>query len=63
MAGDGLADHRTHSADQVKHTCGKAGLVEDRGQFIGGERRYLARLEHDGASGGERRGDLVHYLV
>ena len=65
--GDGLADDRADAGDEVEHAGGQADLVDDLGEDEGVERGDLARLQHDGAAGGERgrdlRGDLVERVV
>ena len=53
----------TGAGHQVEHAGGQADLVDDLGEDERVERRHLARLEHDGAAGGERGADLADDLV
>ena len=46
------------SGDDVEHTGWQAGLARDFAEQQRGERRELCGLEHDGAPGRERWGDL-----
>ena len=48
---------------RLKTPGGRPTSLEDLGQREGRQRRDLRRLEHDGAAGGERRGDLGDDLV
>ncbi len=63
MGGDRLADDRTGAGDQVEHAGRQADLVDDLGEDERVERGDLARLEHDGAAGGEGAADLADDLV
>ncbi len=56
---DGLAG----AVDEVEHARRRPGVVHDLGEQQRAERRQLARLEHHGAAGGDRRGDLGGDLV
>ena len=63
VRGDGLADHRADAGDEVEHAGRQPDVVDDLGEDERVERRDLARLEHDGAAGGQRVGDLGRDLV
>ena len=63
MGGQCGADARPVTVDEVEHAGGNACGVEDLGHDGGGERCHLGGLEHHGAAGGQRRGDLAHDLV
>ena len=66
---DSLSDHRvadqrvagrlTGAGHDVEHPGREPGLLDQGGQAQHGERRVLRRLEHDGAAGGQGRGDLL----
>jgi len=58
-----LTHHRTEAGDEVEHTRWKADLVDDLGEHERVDRCDLARLEHDGAPGSHRLGDLGGDLV
>ena len=58
-----LADDRARAGDQVEHAGRQADLVDDLGEDERVERGDLARLEHDGAAGGQRGRDLADDLV
>jgi hypothetical protein len=49
--------------DEVEHARRQPHLLEHLGQRERRQRRHLAGLEHDGAPGRQRRGDLGHDLV
>ena len=67
MAGDGLANLWAGSRDQVEDARWQADLVHELGKNECVQRCHLARLEHDGAAGCQRRshlgGDLVERIV
>ena len=63
VLGDGLADLGAGAGDQVEHAGRQADVVDDLGEDEGVERGDLARLEHHGAAGGHRVGDLGGDLV
>ena len=63
VRGDRLADDRAEAGDEVEDAGGQADLLEDLGQRVRRQRRDLGRLQHDGAAGGQRRGDLGDHLV
>ena len=67
VGGDRLTDDRAEAGDEVEDAGGKPGGVDHFGQEEGVKWRDLARLNDDGAAGGERgrdlRGDLVQRVV
>ena len=63
VRGDRFTDDRPDPADQIEHAGREPHLVDDVGQDERVDRRHLARLQHDGAAGGQRRGDLEDDLV
>ena len=63
VGGDRLADDRAEAGHEVEHAGRQADLVDDLGEDERVDRGDLARLEHDGAAGGHRVGDLGGDLV
>ncbi len=64
VCGDGFADDRSVSADEVEHARGQPGVVADVDERVCDEGgRDLGGLEDDGAAGGERGEHLEHHLV
>jgi hypothetical protein len=63
MCRERLADDRSPTGHQVEHARWQPDLVDDLGEDVDVERRHRARLEDDGAAGGERRRDLERGLV
>jgi hypothetical protein len=63
VRGERLAHHGAHARDEVEHARRQPHLLEHLGQRERRQRRHLAGLEHDGAPGRQRRGDLGHDLV
>ena len=58
MSRDRLADHRAEPGDEVEAPARQPGLLEDLGQDERVQRRHLAGLHDNRATGGERRRDL-----
>ncbi|CAM5271146.1 hypothetical protein STENM36S_05617 [Streptomyces tendae] len=58
VLGEPGADGVAGAGDDVRDAGGEAGLDEQVDQGDRGERRDLARLDHEGVAGGEGRGDL-----
>jgi len=67
MTGERDADAGTIALDEVEHASRNARGVQDLGEDLPGERRFLGRLEHHGAAGGQcgedLHGNLVHRPV
>jgi hypothetical protein len=60
---EGLTDVGSRSCDEVEDTGRQADVVDDLGEDERCQRRQLARLQDDGAAGGECGSDLEHDLV
>jgi hypothetical protein len=63
MRGHRLADHGARAVDHVVDTLGRAGGVHDLGPDHRVDRRFLGRLEHHGAAGGQGGQNLAGDLV
>ncbi len=60
MFDDGVADRASASGDDVEVVGGQAALVDEQGgEGDGAQGRLRRRLEDDGATGGDRRSELV----
>ncbi|MNM58390.1 hypothetical protein D3C81_696210 [compost metagenome] len=55
---DGLAHFTATARHQVEHTGRDTGLMGQLGHAQGAEGGFLGRLDHDRATGGQRRGNL-----
>jgi hypothetical protein len=63
MRGHRGAHRRAVAVDEVEHARRHAGVVQHLGEDERVQRRDLARLQHHGAAGGERRRHLAGDLV
>ena len=58
VAADGFAHFTATARHQVEHACWNASLVGQLGHAQGAEGGFLGRLDHDRATGGQRRRNL-----
>ncbi|GAA0930718.1 hypothetical protein GCM10009559_18250 [Pseudonocardia zijingensis] len=63
VRGERLADRGAVAGDEVDDAVGQPRLVQHVEQQVRDVRRDLARLDHDGAPGGERGRELAGDLV
>src|SRR5204862_3205474 len=63
MRGQRFADYRAKTGYKIEHASRQSGFIDDLRENKCSQRRNLAWLQYDGATGGERGRDLCDDLM